>query len=202
MNSVKLQFSGNAKIFGVALENEHGIVVDNFGVRGSSGLQLGYLASNLSADFAAKRPYDLIVVHYGLNALSPKSTTKQCETYIKKLKRSVQHIQKIYPHSAVLLVSASDMAARGASGKMQSMPMVQNLVKMQNRLAADLGVAFFNFYDMMGGAGSIVKMVENKQAEKDYTHIKKAGGEMLARRFAQSFEAGFNNYQRKKKAGY
>ncbi|MDD5818406.1 MAG: GDSL-type esterase/lipase family protein [bacterium] len=202
MNSIKLQFSGNAKIFGVALENEHGIVVDNFGVRGSSGLQLAYLASNLSADFAAKRPYDLIVVHYGLNALSPKSTTKQCETYIKNLKKSVQHIQKIYPHSAVLLVSASDMAARGASGKMQSMPMVQNLVKMQNRLAADLGVAFFNFYEMMGGAGSIVKMVENKQAEKDYTHIKKAGGETLARRFAQSFEAGFNNYQRKKKAGY
>lgn len=202
MNSVRLQFSGNAKIFGVALENDHGIVVDNFGVRGSSGLQLGYLASNLSADFASKRPYDLIVIHYGLNALSPKSTAKQCQTYINNLKKSVQHIQKIYPHSAVLLVSASDMAVRSASGSMQSLPMIPSLVKMQAQMASELGVAFFNFFDMMGGTGSIVKMVDNRQAEKDYTHIKKSGGEVLARRFAQSFEAGFDNYQRKKKAGY
>lgn len=194
---------GNAKVFGMSLENDYGIVVDNFGVRGSSGMQLANLAVGLSADFARQHPYDLVIIHYGLNAIAQAGTEKTCSWYVANMKKCVARIRKIYPHSAVMIVSASDMATRSHStGKVRTMPAVETLVRYQQKMAAEMGVGFINFYDMMGGRNSVVSMAERHLAEKDYVHVNRRGGKMMAEKFTKSFVAGYDNYKRKKAAGY
>lgn len=194
---------GDAKVFGMSLENDYGIVVDNFGVRGSSGMQLASLAVGLSADFARQHPYDLVIIHYGLNAIAQAGTEKTCSWYVANMKKCVARIRKIYPHSAVMIVSASDMATRSHStGKVRTMPAVETLVRYQQKMAAEMGVGFINFYDMMGGRNSVVSMAERHLAEKDYVHVNRQGGKMMAEKFTKSFVAGYDNYKRKKAAGY
>lgn len=195
--------SGSAKVFGMSLETDSGIVVDNFGVRGASGLTLARMAEGLAKDFARQRPYDLIVIHFGLNVLEAKSTSKKCTWYTSKMKDCVNLIKRIYPQSAVLIVSASDRAQRDpATGKVRTLPAVPMLVRSQQQLAADMGVGYLNLFHLMGGKNSVVDMVNKHLAEKDYTHINRKGGKWVAERFAKSVVAGFDNYQRKKAAGY
>ena len=55
---------------------------------------------------------------------------------------------------------------------------------------------------MMGGRNSVVSMAERHLAEKDYVHVNRRGGKMLAEKFTKSFGAGYDNYKRKKAAGY
>lgn len=106
-------------------------------------------------------------------------------------------------HSAVLIVSASDRAQRDpATGKVRTLPAVPMLVRSQQQLAADMGVGYLNLFHLMGGKNSVVDMVNKHLAEKDYTHINRKGGKWVAERFAKSVVAGFDNYQRKKAAGY
>lgn len=195
--------SGNAKVFGMSLETDGGIVVDNFGVRGASGLTLSKMAEELAKDFAHQHPYDLIVVHFGLNVIEPSSTQAKCSWYTAKMKDCVRLIKRIYPHSAVLIVSASDRAQRDpATGKVRTLPAIPLLVRSQQQMAADMGVGYLNLYHLMGGKNSVMDMVNKRLAEKDYTHINRKGGKWVAERFAKSLEAGFDNYQRKKAAGY
>lgn len=203
MRKFTMAVNGNAKMFGVSFENTHGVVVDNFGMRGSSGLPLAHMSASLSGEFAQKRPYDLVVVHFGLNAISQGENENVCIGYVQQMKKSIAFIQKIYPQSAVLVVSASDMAARNPStGVVQTMPLVPSLVRRQKKMASEMGTGFLNLYDMMGGRNSVVGMVEHHLAEKDYTHVNRKGGEVLAKKFARSLIAGYDNYQRKKAAGH
>ena len=41
-------------------------------------------------------------------------------------------------------------------------------------------------------------LVDNKKANKDYTHINLAGGKVLAQHFFNSIKAGYDNYVRRK----
>lgn len=203
MSSFTTSISGNAKVFGMSLENDNGIVLDNFGVRGSSGFNLVDMAEGLSVDFAKKRPYDMVVIHFGLNAINRTSTDKTCIWYTDAMKKCVERIKKLYPQSAVLIVSASDMAARNPStGKVETIPAVEALVGYQRKMAADMQVGFVSIYDVMGGRNSVVRMAEQGIGERDYTHIKRQGGKVVAEKFVKSFIAGFDNYKRKKAAGY
>ena len=119
------------------------------------------------------------------------------------MKKCVERIKKLYPQSAVLIVSASDMAARNPStGKVETIPAVEALVGYQRKMAADMQVGFVSIYDVMGGRNSVVRMAEQGIGERDYTHIKRQGGKVVAEKFVKSFVAGFDNYKRKKAAGY
>mgnify|MGYP001458321709 CR=1 FL=1 len=58
--------SDSATFYGVAMDGKRGICVDNFSVRGSSGLHLRSIPLQTLRDFQRLRTYDLIVIQYGL----------------------------------------------------------------------------------------------------------------------------------------
>ena len=58
--------------YGVAMDGRQGISLDNFSVRGSSGLHLRSIPLHTLCDFQRLRPYDLIVVDYGLNVATER----------------------------------------------------------------------------------------------------------------------------------
>ena len=69
INKAGLSFSQATgfRALGVAMENEEGVVVDNFSMRGNSGLVLERLDSIQCRALNDIRPYDLIILQYGLN---------------------------------------------------------------------------------------------------------------------------------------
>lgn len=182
-----------ATCHGVALEGKGGIVLDNLSFRGTSGTSLNRLPQQQWDRWAKVRPYDLIVLHYGLNVASKEVI--DYAYYNHAMKKVVQKLKKAYPHTAILIVSVSDREDR-IDGKLQTLPGVRALVKFQQKLAAEEHVAYWNLYEAMGGEGSIVRMTEEKPkgARMDYTHITPHGGKQIAERFFETLNYGFQSY--------
>lgn len=187
--------SSHTILYGVALESSTGVIVDNFSMRGSSGVTLGSIPSATLQSFAAQRPYDLLVFHFGLNVASAKSQADNYKAYTHQMGEAIRHIRQAYPKASVLIVSVSDRDQRTSSG-IHTMLGVESLVAHQQIMAADQQVAFFNLFQAMGGRESMKLLVDDGLANKDYTHLTFAGGRRLATKLVESIQAGVDNYKR------
>lgn len=87
------------RALGVALEDETGVVVDNFSLRGHSGLLLGRLDSTQCRALNRIRPYDLVVMQYGLNVVS--DSLMQYGWYGKRMVEAIHHVQHCFPDADV-----------------------------------------------------------------------------------------------------
>ena len=186
--------SKDTYLYGVALESNQGVIVDNFSMRGSSGITLGSIPSSVLREFAVYRPYDLIIVHFGLNVASEKSQAGNYKAYTNQMGQVIKHLRQAYPEASVLVVSMSDRDQRTSAG-IHTMIGVESLVAYQQIMAAHEPVAFFHLFQAMGGRESMKTLVDKGLANKDYTHLSFAGGRKLATYLVESILAGYNNYK-------
>ena len=182
-----------SRFYGVALDGYKGVVVDNFSMRGSGGQHLSGIPIETLRSFASVRPYDLIILHYGLNVANEKQ--KDYGGYTGQLGKVIDLMKQAYPHASILVVSMGDRDKRGSDGQMHTMGGVKEMVSYERKMASDHHVAFWNLYEAMGGDGSLAKMTEKKQANLDYTHINFAGGRHLAELLFDVLMNGKSNYE-------
>lgn len=200
MNHVRWTTSADRSVtgLGVAVEGKKGISLDNFALRSTSGTQLLNMDTTYLAEMAKVRPYDLIIIHYGLN-VAGKNTTNY-DSYVKSMSKVIERFKKAFPTTSILIVGVGDRETR-INGELHTMKGILALIQYQQQLAALNEVAFWNLYEAMGGDGSIVKLSEKKPAEarKDYTHITHEGGRTLAAYCYKALIAGFDKYNHEKK---
>lgn len=165
------------KALGVALEDEKGIIVDNFSMRGNSGLVLERLDSARCHQLNQIRPYDLIILQYGLNVTN--DSILQYGWYGKRMESIVHHVKHCFPTADLLILGVSDRSIQ-ENGEFYTMPSVLSLLHTQRQMAKRCGLPFWNTFGAMGGEGSMVKYVEKNWASKDYTHLGFIGGRKLA----------------------
>lgn len=181
-------------LYGVALEGSRGIIVDNYSMRGASGITLKGIPQQTLCEFAALRPCDLIILHYGLNVVSSDSPESVYKGYAQQMGQAIEHLRRAYPEASILVVSMSDRDQRTEDG-IRTMRGVEMLVAHQQLMAAHHHVAFFNLFQAMGGRESMKQLVDQGMANKDYTHLSFAGGRRLARELVNSLNAGFDKYK-------
>lgn len=189
----------NTCFFGVALDDEDaGIIVDNYSLRGVSGETLKSIPEKTLQDFDKLRSYDLIVLQYGLNVAT--KTGNKYDNYKKAMTGVVNYLRENLPQSDFLLVSVGDRAAK-IDGEMQTMPGVKNLLITQEEIASGCGIAFWNLINVMQLNGGIVGYVKSKppKANLDYTHINVHGGDLIAKHLFETIEYGKEMYLKKQK---
>lgn len=182
MKRIRWTVNGDSTVtcYGVAIEGKRGITLDNFSFRGSSGLSLGYMSQRQWSEWSKVRPYDLIVLHFGLNVAQKKGTNY--EGYQQGLTSTIEKLKKAYPNTSFLIVGVSDREGK-IKGELHTYPGVKALIQYQRLTAAQNKIAFWNLYEAMGGEGSIVAMTKTdpRGARTDYTHITREGGRTLAK---------------------
>ena len=181
-----------SRFYGVALDGHTGVAVDNYSMRGSGGQYLGGVPTETLRSFASVRPYDLIILHYGLNVANDKQ--KDYSGYTRQLGKAIDQLKAAFPQASILIVSMGDRDKRGSDGQLHTMGGVKEMVSYQRKMASDHQVAFWNLYEAMGGDGSLARMTEKKQANLDYTHINFAGGRHLAELLFDVLMNGKSNY--------
>ena len=183
-------------LYGATMDNNSGVAVDNFSLRGSGGGVLLSIPDENLRQFFACRPYDLIVLHYGLNVVGPKSGKKVADNYGHTLDRMIRKFQALQPETPILLVSVSDRNTRNKDGEITTIGGIRYLVNEQQEAAARNGVAFWNLFEAMGGTASIKRMAEQKPAlaNKDYTHLNFRGGKVLAEKLYEALVNAVKNY--------
>ena len=183
--------------YGMAMDGTEGIVVDNFSLRGSSGLSLRTIPADMLKEFNRQRPYDLIILQYGLNVATQRGYNY--DSYQKGLVTAIEHLKKCFPQSGFLLLSVGDRDYKTDTGELRTMPGVKNLIRYQHNIAAESGIAFWNMFEAMGGDGSMAKLVHAKpsMANYDYTHINFRGGKYLAGLLYETLIYGKEQYDRR-----
>ena len=193
---VRYQFKGAPVLFGAALESDGGIIVDNFSMRGSKGVSLASLPDRTLEEFNSQRPYDLVILQFGVNAVDAKTSDKDMHDYLAQMKEVIKKFRRCYPDASILVVSTPD---RGSKEGGATMPNIKALEGYQKELAAEEKVAFYSLFHAMGGEGSMAKLYDKGMSSADYVHVSHGGGKIIARQIFNSIVAGENNYLRRKK---
>lgn len=185
IQSVSASFSSSEPldVYGFSMDSDSGIFVDNFSLRGNSGLPLSTIPNNLLNGMDQYLGYDLVVFQYGPNVVNTK--LRDYGWYEKGMTNVVQNFQRGFPGASVMVVSTGDKGYR-KDGRMTTDPSIPFLVQSQRNLAEHTGSAFWSLYDAMGGFESMATKWaggDTVYANKDYTHFNFRGakrvGEML-----------------------
>ena len=112
----------------------------------------------------------------------------------------MERLKTAFPEASVLIVGVGDRENKDENGELRTMPGVKRLIRYQQALAAETGVAFWNMFEAMGGEGSMVEMVNHKpqMANYDYTHINFRGGKHIAGLLFETLMYGKEQYEKRK----
>ena len=201
MSAVKLSVldTGKLDLYGVSFEGKTGLNIDNFSIRGNSGIGLAFVKEEMYKDVDALHHYDLVVLSYGLNVASEKA--KNYDWYVKGMTNVIKMVKRAFPHSSILLVGCSDRAEK-IDGDYQTLPMLKELVDVQRQMAVDNQICFWNLFEAMGGDSTMVNwanMEKHPYANKDYTHLTFYGGKKVADILTGTLLYEKEKYDRKKK---
>ncbi|MEI6680057.1 MAG: hypothetical protein WCL21_15695 [Mariniphaga sp.] len=185
--------------YGASLEDETGIYIDNFAIKGNSGLGLQAIPEKNLAAFDSLLQYDMIVLQFGLNVSN--SPTPNFTGYIKGMSKLISKLKQAFPDTPILLLSVSDRSQR-RQGQFVTMPVIPILIQAQEKIAFDNKLLFWNLFEAMGGENSMAGFANSKPAlaNKDYTHLNFAGGRKVGLSFARSFIYEVEKYQKRRKS--
>lgn len=164
---------------GLYLENSQpGIVCSSIGVAGAK--HADYLENPLFFQQLSLLQPDLLIISMGTN----ESFENQFDAALfqQRLDTFYVRIQRAFPTSAVIVTGAGDCFKTKRSKKVHN----KNLLTI-NRILEEkchqYGFAFWDFYNIMGGDGSMEKWQQAGLAERDNIHLTEKGyrlqGELL-----------------------
>jgi hypothetical protein len=180
-------------LYGVGLDCDRGVQLDNLSLRGNSGISLYAIPTHRLREFNAHRPYDLVFLQYGLNAFSPATNF---EGYKKKMIGVVNRLKGCFPKARFVLVGMSDKGEM-VDGEVVTCQGIYAFIEAQRQVAESTGICFWNMFQAMGGEGTIARWAEGEHplAAKDFTHISPAAGRIIARKLTASFLLEYEKYK-------
>jgi lysophospholipase L1-like esterase len=179
---LKLSFTKGKfpKIYGLALDGNEGVAVDNFAMRGSSAVGFDKMDKLLYGKQLKEMNVCAIFLQYGINVVPNERS--DYGYYKKILISQLKSIKSAQPGVSIVVIGPSDMS-KNKGGNMVSysnIPLIRDAMK---EAALETGCCFWDLYEAMGGENSMPAWVEKGLAQKDYTHFSYKGaryvGEML-----------------------
>ena len=190
-SSIEIRCNNNhVALWGSWLDGNSGIAVDNISMRGYSGTSLQMISTTRLQELSKAIPYDLIVLQYGLNRMTPSIT--DYSPYTQQLVDAVTHLRKALPHTDILIMGIGDRCQTD-NGEIKTMPAIYGMRKAQRNAAIEAQCLFWDCYEAMKQIGGMATFVDNKWASKDYTHISHQGGAPLAEEFVKAINHALNN---------
>lgn len=189
---VAVEFTGRVSpdIYGISIEGENGLVIDNIPQRGSAGLEFTMVdKANLEESFRLLDP-DLIILQYGLNVV--RSVRKDYSYYQKGVALQLDHLKTILPGTPVILLGLTDMASR-VGDSIRLYKNIPSILEAQRKASAVSDAIFWDAWQVMGGNYSIVRWAEKTPplAQPDLVHLTYEGADTLSRMMVDSlFLAG------------
>ncbi|KAF0160052.1 MAG: periplasmic protein [Ignavibacteria bacterium] len=173
-----------AVVFGASLENDPGVYVDNFPLRGNSGVDLQQVSTATLKEFAKYMDYKLIILEFGLNIAGNKT---DYTWYEREMTKVINNFKAAFPKAAIVLISVHDKSMKKGSEFITD-PAIIRLVNAQKNLAKTTDVAIWSLFDAMGGQNSMPLWVNANPplAFKDYIHFNDQGAKKVAQLFTEA----------------
>jgi lysophospholipase L1-like esterase len=190
----ELAAAGRVRLFGIALENPTGAVVDNLGVVSAN---VKSFAANNAEHFQAElahRSADLVMVMIGANEaewLGP--TDRDTKDYAANYEKFLAELRRARPEASCLVVSPTDQADTKDTA-FPSRPVMPVLIDAQRQAARNQGCGFYSTYDWMGGKGSAARWFRKGLVGTDFQHLSHKGANRVSEGLFTALMAGFQSY--------
>lgn len=194
-SSAKIYLGGNAEIYAISVDGPYGVAVDNIAMRGSSGTVFTRMDQQLLAESYKVMNARLIIMEYGGNLVP--SLNKNNVEYTKKLiAKQIQAVQKANPDADIVFIGPADMAKQ-IDGKIRSYPGLELTIQTLREVALENGVAYWDMFRVMGGAGSMHKWVKQSPplAGADYIHFSRKGAAYMGELFCNALRMHYDYFK-------
>ena len=194
-SNAKIYLSGNAEIYAISVDGPYGVAVDNIAMRGSSGTVFTRMDQQLLAESYKVMNARLIIMEYGGNLVP--SLNKNNVDYTKKLiAKQIQAVQKANPDADIVFIGPADMAKQ-IDGKIRSYPGLELTIQTLREVALENGVAYWDMFRVMGGAGSMHKWVKQSPplAGADYIHFSRKGAAYMGELFCNALRMHYDYFK-------
>ncbi|MDW8333145.1 MAG: GDSL-type esterase/lipase family protein [Bacteroidia bacterium] len=185
------------ELYGLTFDACSGVRVDNFGLRGHSGM--GFLkipTAHLGLQLE-RMGYKLVILQFGGNVVPYE--VKDFDWYRNEFYKLIMKFKRAAPEAAILVVGVSD-AARKTDDVWRSYPSVEQIRRAQRLAAEQAGAAFWDLYEVMGGENSIVAWVHHQPplAANDYAHFSPYGQRIVGKLLASAVMKACLDYAARK----
>jgi lysophospholipase L1-like esterase len=186
-------------IYGLSLESDAGVALDNISMRGSSGTTFGSLERVPFKPMLDSLNPKLLLLQYGGNTVPYIKDQKAAENYGRSFKGQIEYLKGLLPGVCIIVIGPGDMSTK-VEGEMQTYPNLVHVRDALRKAAFDAGVGFFDIYEAMGGHNSMLQWVEAKPAlaAADYVHFSPQGAKLIADAFIKSLMADYEAYHQAK----
>jgi len=191
---INLETEGNPEFYGIAFDCDQGVAVDNVALRGMSVIDFSKTSRDFLASQLENMNVKLIILQFGVNVVP--NPVRNYDFYEKMFYNQLKYLKSVAPDVSVLVVGVSDMARRSGTGY-ASYPNVTLIRNAQKNAAFKAGCAFWDLYQAMGGANSMVKWVKTKPslANTDYTHFNARGAKLVGEMIYNALMKEYENYK-------
>lgn len=172
-------------VLGCWLRSTTGVQLDCMSLRGNSGISHRNLNASITGQMRSYVDYDLIVLEFGINALSSEQT--DYSAYASAMTRVVNTVRVVYPNAIVMLLGIGDRGQKQGT-EIGSIGTAPAMTRAQRDVARRTGALFWDTRAAMGGDGAAVDWHKRGLVNADYIHLNHKGGRELARIFVNSLK--------------
>jgi hypothetical protein len=185
----------STRIYGLLLENDSaGVLYNMVGVNGAE-----FRHYNMSKYFMSQLSYlnaDLVILSLGTNeafsaGFDRVEFTKNIDTLVMNLKQS-------NPNAAILITTPGDSYRKARKGRVKNPDMKIARVAIIN-YCIQHNLAYWDWYEIMGGYGAMANWFLMKLAQKDRVHYNGKGYQIQGDLLYRAIMKGYDQYVQSKK---
>ena len=191
-----ITMKGNAEIYGVLLDGDAGVAVDNVALRGCSGTIFTRMNESVARQSFNLINTRLIILQFGGNRMPGIASPKNITPYMAELEKQINYMKRVAPKATLLFIGPADMG-KSYGGKMGTWKNLPELNDSLRAMALRNNVAYWDMFNVMGGEGSMTQWVRHSPplAGPDYVHFTFKGAQEIGSNLAKSFTTYYDFYK-------
>ena len=200
VNKGTITMQGSAEIYGIMLDGDYGVAVDNNALRGCSGTIFTRINKPLMMNSIKMLDARMILLQFGGNRMPSIYGTKNIASYMEELDRQIKYLKEVAPQATFLFIGPADMG-KSVNGKIGTWPGLPELNDSLKSMALRNEVAYWDMFHVMGGEGSMAQYVKHHPplAGPDHIHFTLLGAQEIGNDLAKSLIIYHDFYELRKR---
>jgi lysophospholipase L1-like esterase len=180
---ISYQANGVWEVGEINIENSNsGVVISAMGINGSELSQWSRWRGNWMQEDLNSTKADLVIIAYGTNeAFNSNIDISATEQLWES---SIEQIKKALPMAGILIIGAPESLKSTAGACGVRAPQLDNIQKMQQRVAIKEKTLYWSWQGALGGSCSMKKLMLEGLARKDGVHFTQKGYNFAADQLA------------------
>jgi hypothetical protein len=183
---IELESRVSPDFYGITLDGNSGISLDNIAMRGASGTVFNTINPQSFRAMVTRLNPEIVIFQYGGNTVPYVKDSAAIDNYARYLSGNIKWVLRQIPGAKVIFIGPSDMSTM-MNGNMATYPLLPYLDRQLKNTCMSNGWAYWSMYEAMGGENSMAYWVEQGLAANDYTHFSPKGTRIISELFFTAF---------------